>query len=535
MSGAAGPAPRGSAESEARPSCRGCTRATAWKAISHPGLYEPVIAEVGPDRRWRFPVGLDEVASPRARARPAAAIERIAALKVEVMVPQMFCLPGMTEYRALFDVFGIPYVGNRPATMALGAHKARAKAVVAAAGVAVPRGEVVRAGEPTAIATPAVVKPVDGDNSDGLTFVRDRSGERRRSTPPPTRRAALVEEYVALGREVRCGMIERDGELVALPLEEYAVSEPQTVRDADDKLAATTRRADARRQAADATRGSSTRDDPICEPSGRPRGAATSRWAAVITACSTFASTRRGAPGFWRPACTARLRARASSRDGACRRHRTRELFATRRRAPLRPAPARSAEKRITILDPIGAEVTGLDVSGVSGETVAQLSDLLASHGVLVLRGQTADDQRFVEFLQSFGELAFTKGETPVPGHPDLNLVCNEGRATPPRSTFHVDTSYIRRPPTYTALRAVKIPPQGGETLFTNQYRAYTTLPATYATRSQAARSPTWSPGSSSTTATRVRPSIRCSPVIRSPAAPRSTYRRRAGVRRSAG
>jgi taurine dioxygenase len=132
---------------------------------------------------------------------------------------------------------------------------------------------------------------------------------------------------------------------------------------------------------------------------------------------------------------------------------------------------------RITILDPIGAEVSDFAVSGVSGETVAQLSDLLAYQGVLVMRGQTADDQRFVEFLQSFGELAFTKGETPVPDHPDLNLVSNEGRVTPPRSTFHVDTSYIRRPPTYTALRAVKLPPQGGETLFTNQYRAYTTLP----------------------------------------------------------
>src|ERR1700722_19206939 len=105
---------------------------------------------------------------------------------------------------------------------------------------------------------------------------------------------------------------------------------------------------------------------------------------------------------------------------------------------------------RITILDPIGAEVTDFAVSAVSGETVTQLSDLLAYHGVLVLRGQTAGDQQFVEFLRSFGELAFTKGETPVAGYPDLNLVSNEGRTTPPRSTFHVDTSYIRRPPTYT-------------------------------------------------------------------------------------
>lgn len=34
------------------------------------------------------------------------------------------------------------------------------------------------------------------------------------------------------------------------------------------------------------------------------------------------------------------------------------------------------------------------------------------------------------------------------------------------------------RPPAYTALRAVTLPARGGETLFTNQYRAYETLPA---------------------------------------------------------
>ena len=57
----------------------------------------------------------------------------------------MFCLPGMTHYRALFDVLGIPYVGNAPDVMALTADKAKAKAVVAAAGVDVPAGEVAAA------------------------------------------------------------------------------------------------------------------------------------------------------------------------------------------------------------------------------------------------------------------------------------------------------------------------------------------------------------------------------------------------------
>ena len=62
-------------------------------------------------------------------------------------------------------------------------------------------------------------------------------------------------------------------------------------------------------------------------------------------------------------------------------------------------------------------------------------------------------------------------------GYPDLNVISNVGRSTPPRSVFHVDTSYVRCPPTYTALRAVTIPEHGGETLFTNQYRAFETLP----------------------------------------------------------
>jgi D-alanine-D-alanine ligase len=44
--------------------------------------------------------------------------------------------------------------------------------------------------------------------------------------------------YVEVGREVRCGIVVRDGALVCLPLEEYAVdSVTKPVRDAADKLA----------------------------------------------------------------------------------------------------------------------------------------------------------------------------------------------------------------------------------------------------------------------------------------------------------
>ena len=129
------------------------------------------------------------------------------------------------------------------------------------------------------------------------------------------------------------------------------------------------------------------------------------------------------------------------------------------------------------VLQPVGVEL-GLRVDRVDRDDIADLRRLLAEYGVVVLRDQDVDDDAFLRFLRHFGEPVFTAGETPVDGFADLNVVSNVGRTTPPRSVFHVDTSYINRPPAYTALRTVAVPEQGGQTVFTNQYRAFDTLSA---------------------------------------------------------
>ena len=151
----------------------------------------------------------------------------------------MFCPPGMTHYRALLDVLGIPYLGNPPDVMALAMNKARARAVVAAAGVPVPEGEVLRLGDAPSLDPPAVVKPVDVDNSLGVTLVRDRADfDAALEAAFEHADEVLVERYVELGREVRCGIVVRDGELVCLPLEEYDVDpDRKPIRGYEDKLA----------------------------------------------------------------------------------------------------------------------------------------------------------------------------------------------------------------------------------------------------------------------------------------------------------
>lgn len=135
---------------------------------------------------------------------------------------------------------------------------------------------------------------------------------------------------------------------------------------------------------------------------------------------------------------------------------------------------------RTTALEPFGTEVTGIDLGASTGEWNDTIAELIASSRVVVFRNQEIDDTQFIRFLERLGSLMFTEGETPVADAPALNVVSNVGRSTPPRSVFHSDTSYVARPPAYTALRPVLLPPSGGATVFTDQVAVARNLPARY-------------------------------------------------------
>jgi taurine dioxygenase len=139
------------------------------------------------------------------------------------------------------------------------------------------------------------------------------------------------------------------------------------------------------------------------------------------------------------------------------------------------------------LLSPFGIEVSEIEIVNLDDQAIDHLKQLLADHGFVVLRQQSVDDTDFVGFLHRLGPVTFTVGETPVSHQPLLNIVSNVGRTRSPRSVFHTDTSYISQPPAFTALRAVAIPAVGGETLFSDQYRAYETLPQTVKMRLAAA------------------------------------------------
>ncbi len=209
------------------------------ESTANAALYEFYIAYITPDRQWRFPKDLSREAIESANPMSVVeAVHTLAALQIDVMVPQMFCIPGMTYYRALFDLLDIPYLGNTPDVMALTANKAKTRSIVAAAGVDVPSGELLRLGNQPSIEPPTVIKPVNADNSLGVALVRNRADyEVALKTAFDYADEVLVETFIELGREVRCGILVRDGELICLPLEEYKMDKDhQPIRSYADKL-----------------------------------------------------------------------------------------------------------------------------------------------------------------------------------------------------------------------------------------------------------------------------------------------------------
>jgi alpha-ketoglutarate-dependent taurine dioxygenase len=134
------------------------------------------------------------------------------------------------------------------------------------------------------------------------------------------------------------------------------------------------------------------------------------------------------------------------------------------------------------LTDNIGAEVMGIDLALQEPEACARtLREALLEHGVLVIRGQEIDDARQVACSRCFGPLEITTvAEHRDKRFPEIMMVADVGDTSKYLSAslfWHTDSSY--RPVTayVSALRAITIAPDGGETWFANTQAGYAALP----------------------------------------------------------
>lgn len=135
-----------------------------------------------------------------------------------------------------------------------------------------------------------------------------------------------------------------------------------------------------------------------------------------------------------------------------------------------------------TALTPlIGAEVGGVDLAApLAPHQVAELRELLARHKVLFFRDQSVDAEQHLALGRRFGALLRFPGVNQEhPQHPGLQVI---GTWRPPsrrpdggRFTggWHIDASGLIAAPIMSILRAVTIPPVGGDTVWANLAAAY--------------------------------------------------------------
>jgi len=208
------------------------------EVVQH-GTYKNVPCFVHMDGTWSFPSDTSEEApAEAARLGFPEAMAKIAELKPDAIVPHMFCLPGLTNFRALFSTMGIPVVGNTADVMALSEDKWKTKAVVAASGVKVPHAEVLRKGDVPTLNPPFLLKPCNEANSQGISLIRPGSDVQQALDHAFSFDSeVLCEEYVPLGRELRVAGLEmKDGSVKMLPCIEYFLSEQDPIRTAQHKL-----------------------------------------------------------------------------------------------------------------------------------------------------------------------------------------------------------------------------------------------------------------------------------------------------------
>jgi taurine dioxygenase len=136
----------------------------------------------------------------------------------------------------------------------------------------------------------------------------------------------------------------------------------------------------------------------------------------------------------------------------------------------------------------LAAEIRGVDLRRIDDSGFAAIHRAWLDHLVVLFRGQDLNDDDLIAFSRRFGDLDLApiqeNGRRFVDGHPEIYVVSNViengvaiGSLGAGEAVWHTDMSYLDDPPKASMLYAIEVPPAGGNTGFTNMYRAYEELP----------------------------------------------------------
>jgi taurine dioxygenase len=126
----------------------------------------------------------------------------------------------------------------------------------------------------------------------------------------------------------------------------------------------------------------------------------------------------------------------------------------------------------------IGAEISGVDLRDPIPEDVFEVIDnALLNHLVIVFQDQDISPVQHKGFASRFSELQSHPFVESMNGVPEIIEIIKEPWEVENwGGDWHADVTFLPEPSKGAALFAKEVPPQGGDTLFSNMYLAYEML-----------------------------------------------------------
>lgn len=131
----------------------------------------------------------------------------------------------------------------------------------------------------------------------------------------------------------------------------------------------------------------------------------------------------------------------------------------------------------------LGAEITGVDLrQPLPSEAWQEIRQAFSDHQVIMFPNQPITHEQHLEFSRHFGEVIRLPQLHSVDGHPEVQIIrrlaTDTGRVV--GENWHADSTYLDEPPGAVVMRAMDVPPYGGDTGFLSMYAAYEALSPAY-------------------------------------------------------
>ncbi len=122
----------------------------------------------------------------------------------------------------------------------------------------------------------------------------------------------------------------------------------------------------------------------------------------------------------------------------------------------------------------IGVEISGLDLSRpLDQPTLTDLRQALLDWKVIFFRDQDITTEQHLAFARSFGDLEIHPFAPSKPGYPEVLAITHDDKSKGRENVWHSDVTWRETPSLGSVLRALDVPPVGGDTLFSDMYAAY--------------------------------------------------------------